>query len=120
MAIDNKIRDEKHGINRNAEKISVLSSNKIEKYEHLTGKEILPSDQSRVIEQAGKFTYSPLRKALEKQAKTIEDYGKKQIEALKILEPTEQKLAIKDAIPEDQLNEETKNKIEKIKRIWKK
>ena len=49
MAIDNKIRDEKHGINRNAEKISVLSSNKIEKYEHLTGKEILPSDQSRVI-----------------------------------------------------------------------
>ena len=29
------------------------------KYEYLTGEEILPSDQRTVIEQA-KFTYSPL------------------------------------------------------------
>ena len=33
---------------------------------YLTGEEILPSNQKRVIEQA-KFTYSPLEKAFEKQ-----------------------------------------------------
>ena len=43
-----------------------------------------------MIEQA-KFTYSPLGKAFEKQAKTIEDQGKKQIEALEILKPKETK-----------------------------
>ena len=64
MAIDDKIKDEKlqYDINREAAKISALSSGKIDKYEYLTDKEILPSDQSRVIEQA-KFTYSPLGKA---------------------------------------------------------
>ena len=62
--IDNKIRDEKlHlDINREAAKILALSSGKIDKYEFLTGEEILPSDQSRIIEHA-KFTYSLLGKA---------------------------------------------------------
>ena len=78
MITDDKIRDEKlqHYINRKAEKISVLLSGKINKYEYLTGKEILPSDQSRIIEQA-KFIHSPLGKAFEKQIKIIEDHGKK-------------------------------------------
>ena len=70
-----------YDINREAAKISVLSSGEIDKYEYLTGEEILPSDQRRMMEQA-KFTYSPLGKALEKQTKTIEDEGKKQIKAL--------------------------------------
>ena len=48
----------------------------------------MPSDQSRIIEQA-KFTYSPLSKAFEKQIKTIEDQGIKQVEALKVLNPEE-------------------------------
>ena len=39
---------------------------------------MLPSDQSRTIEQA-KVTYSSLAKALEKQTKTIEYTDKKQI-----------------------------------------
>ena len=41
MTIDNKIRDEKlqYDINREAAKISALSSNKIKKYEYLTGEE---------------------------------------------------------------------------------
>ena len=39
-----------------------------------------------MIEQA-KFTYSPLGKAFEKQTKTIEDQGKKQIDALADLKP---------------------------------
>ena len=78
MITDDKIRDEKlqHYTNREAEKISVLLSGKINKYEYLTGKEILPSDQSRIIEQA-KFMHSPLGKAFEKQIKIIEDQGKK-------------------------------------------
>ena len=73
-AIDDKIRDEKlqYNINREAAKISALSSGKIDKYEYLTIEEVLPSHQSRIIEQA-KSTYSPLGKALEKQIKTIED-----------------------------------------------
>ena len=78
-----KIRDEKvqYDINREAAKISALSSEKIDKYEYLTGEEILPSDQRRVIEQAT-FTYSPLGKVLEKQRKTIGDQDKNQMKAL--------------------------------------
>ena len=53
-------------------KISALSSGKIDKYKFLTDKEILPSNQSWIIEQV-KFTYSPLGKVFEKQIKTIED-----------------------------------------------
>ena len=75
MKTDDKIRDEKleYDINREAAKISALSS----------GEEILSSDQTRIIEQA-KFTYSPLGKPFEKQTKTIEDQGIKQVEALKV------------------------------------
>ena len=46
-------------INRQAAKISALSSGKIDKYEFLTDKDLLPPDQRKVIEQA-KFTYSSL------------------------------------------------------------
>ena len=88
MKIEGKIRDEKleYNINREAVKISAWSSGKIDKFEYLTGEEILPSDQSRIIEQA-KFTYSSLGKALKKQTKTIEDQGRKQTEASKVLKP---------------------------------
>ena len=48
-----------------------LSSGKIDKYEYLTGEEILPSNQKQMIKQA-KYTYSSLGKAFEKQTKTIE------------------------------------------------
>ena len=46
MTIDDKIRHEKlqYDINREAAKISALSSEKIEKYEYLTGEEKLPHD----------------------------------------------------------------------------
>ena len=83
MIIDAKIKKEKvvYGITREAAKTSTSSLGKIDKDEYYTSKEILPSDQSRIIEQ-GKFTYSPLRKALEKQIKTIEKQGRKQIEEI--------------------------------------
>ena len=76
MIIDDQIRDEKlqYDVNREAAKISALSSGKIDKYEYLTGEEILPSNQQQIIEKA-KFTYSPTGKAFEKQIKTIEDQG---------------------------------------------
>ena len=48
---------------------------KNDKYEFLTGEEILPPDQRGVTEQA-KFAYSVLGKAFEKQAKMIEEQGK--------------------------------------------
>ena len=72
MTVDDKIIDEKiqFDINKEAVKISLLSSSKIDIHEYLTGEEILPSDQRRIIEQA-KFTYSPLDKALEKQIQTL-------------------------------------------------
>ena len=91
MTIDVQIRNEKlqYDINREAAKISALSSGKIHKYEYLTGEDILPSNQQQIIEQA-KFTYSPLGKAFEKQIKTIEDHRKKQVEAMKDLKPKEQ------------------------------
>ena len=83
MTIEDQIKDEKlqYDINREAAKISVLSSGKIDKYEYLTGEEILPSNQQQIIQQA-KFAYSPLGKSLEKQIKTIEDQGKKQVKAI--------------------------------------
>ena len=91
MTINDKIRDEKlqYDINWEAARISALLSGKIDKYEYLTGEEILQSNQLQIIEQA-KFTYSPLVKAFEKQIKTIEDQEQKQVEALENLKRKEQ------------------------------
>ena len=78
MTLKDQIKDEKlqYDINREAAKISALSSAKIHKYEYLTGKDMLPTNQQQIIEQT-KFTYSPLGKAFEKQIKTIEYQGEK-------------------------------------------
>ena len=67
MTINNQIRDEKlqYDINREAAKISDLSSGEIRKYEYVTVEDILPSNQQQIIEQV-KFTYSPLEKPFEK------------------------------------------------------
>ena len=83
ITINDRIRDDKlqYDTNREAAKISALSSGKIHQYEYLTGEDILPSNQQQIIEQT-KFTYSPLGKAFEKQIKTIENQGEKQIKAI--------------------------------------
>ena len=54
MTINGKIRDEKlqYSINREAAKKSALSSGKTNNHEFFTGEEILPIDQSKVMEQA--------------------------------------------------------------------
>ena len=82
MTIDDKIRNEKlqYDINRAAAKISVLSSGKIDKYEYLTGEEMLPPQQLRIIQEA-KFTYCALGKAFENETKKIDKHGEKQVEA---------------------------------------
>ena len=58
MTMDKKIKNEnlQDIVNRETAKMSALSSCKIEKYEYFNGEEVLPSDQSRIIEQA-KFLY---------------------------------------------------------------
>ena len=74
MTLDHQVRDEKlqYDINREAAKISPLSSAKIDKYEFLTGEKILPFDMVRIIELT-KFTYPLLSKAFEKEIQTMED-----------------------------------------------
>ena len=121
MTIEDQIKDEKlqYDINREAAKISALSSGKLDKYEYLTGEEILPSNQQQIIQQA-KFTYSPLGKAFEKQTKTIEDQGKKQFVALESLKDPNKKLApVKDFIPMENLNPEIINEIKRIEEMEK-
>ena len=97
MTINGQIRDQKlqYDINREAAKISALSSVKILKYDYLTGEDILPPSQQQIIKQA-RFTYSPLGKASEKQIKTIEDQDQKQIDALESLKSKEQTKPIED------------------------
>ena len=101
-------------------KISAISSGKLDKYEYLTGEEILPSIQQQIIQQA-KFNYSPLGKAIEKQIKTNKDQGEKQVVALESLKASDKKLpAIKDFIPMKNLNPEIINEIKRIEEIEKK
>ena len=116
MTINDQIKDEKlqYNINREAAKISALSSGKLHKYEYLTGEYILPSNQQQIIEQT-KLTYSSLGKAFDKQTKTIEDQGKKQVYALNTLKPND-----KDIIPEIAFaSDESRKELNKIKEIGK-
>ena len=97
MTINDQIRDEKLqcDINRETAKLLALSSGEIHKYEYLTGEDVLPSNQQQIIGQT-KFTYSPLGKAFEKQIKTIEYQGQKQIDALENLKDQNKQLVNDD------------------------
>ena len=78
MKINDKIRGKKlqHDITRKAAIISALLIGKINKYEYLTDEEVLPPDQSRLIEQT-KFTNSDFGEAFQKQIKKAEDQRRK-------------------------------------------
>ena len=125
MTINDQIKDEKlqYDINREAAKISALSSGKLHKSEYLTGEDILPSNNQQIIEQA-RFTYSPLGKAFDKQIKTIEDQGQKQVDALNTLKSDNNKeLEIKDEdiVPKSAFaSDEAKEELNKILKIEKK
>ena len=88
MTIRLRIRKLQYDINREAAEISALSSNKLNKYDYLPGEEVLPSNEKQIIEQA-KFTYSPSRKAFEKQTKTM--LKNKEVNMSKQLKITENK-----------------------------
>ena len=124
MTIDDKIKDEKQqfNINREGTKTSALSSGKNDKCEYLTGEVLLPSCQSRIIEQA-KFTYYPLSRAFEKQIRTIEE-GIKQAEGLKALKPEENWKQLKLETRNNwrnfsrmMENNEIKNELDEIKKL---
>ena len=72
--------------------MSALSSGKTNKYEYLTGEEILPSNKSRMLE-SGEISKTSFSKT-----KSIKN--KKQVEAIKVLKPAEhqQKLKIIEEI----------------------
>ena len=124
MTINDQIKDKKlqYDINREAAKISALSSGKIHKYQYLTGEDILPSSNQQIIEQA-RLTYSPLGKAFDKQIKTIEDQGKKQVDALntlnliimKTLQIKNENIIPKSAFASDEAKEEI-NRILKVEK----
>ena len=79
----------------------------------------MPSNQRQIIKQAN-FTYSPLGKAFEKQTKTIENQGKKQVDALTALKTSNKKLpSVKDFIPIENLNPEIIYEIKRIEEIEK-
>ena len=117
-----KLKMKSYNINREAAKISALSSRKLHKYEYLTGENILPSNQQEIIEKT-KFTYSHLGKAFDKQIKIIEDQGKKQVDALNTLKSNNNnKLEIKneDIIPENAFtSNESRKELNKITEIEK-
>ena len=74
-------------------------------------------DQSRIIEQA-KFTYSPVDKEFDRQVKTIEDEGIKQVEVIKALKLEEnQKLeSSKKVFLKNMINIDMKSKTDEIKK----
>ena len=80
MTTEDQIRDEKlqYDINREAAKISALSSGKTDKYEYLTGEEILTSNQQQIIEQANLLIllWEKLLKNKQKQLKIMEKKNK--------------------------------------------
>ena len=100
MTIDDKIRDEKlqNNINREAEKLSALQSDKFDSYDYPKGKDILPPDQNRIIEPA-KLTYCSLGNVFEKQIKTIDEQGEKQIQGhLKSIENNKLNITMKRSL----------------------
>ena len=96
-------------LTKNLQKLA-LSASKNHKYELLLSEEILPSDQSKVIEQA-KFTYYCLGKKFEKQIKTIECLEIKQVQALKSLkrEDNQELESIEWIFPKKMRNYKIKN-----------
>ena len=76
MAIDDQMKDEKlqYDINWEAAEISAISAGTINKYKHFTSEETLPSEQSRIIEQAKLASFW--------KTKSIEDKGNKKVRAI--------------------------------------
>ena len=108
MAIDDEVRDEKlqYDINREAANLSTLLSGKLDKYENLSGEEVVPFNQKQIIEQA-KFAYSHLEKASEKQAE-------KQVDVIKFLDPFIKLKNIEGIFLQSLINDLIRDKLKEI------
>ena len=96
MTIDDQIIDEKlqYDINRKAAKVSALSSGKSNKYEYLTGEEILSSNQGQTLEQPKLLILC--QEKLSKTNKSILTSRKKQTDDLKDLKVKQLEKSIED------------------------
>ena len=123
-----KQNEAQYDLDREAAKISALSSNNLDKYEYLTGEDL--GLKPSTVEQA-KFEYSPLGKIFnkglseedrkeglfkrikniegknEEQLKAIEDQGKKQLEQLKNIDKS-RTLEIIDKITKKKIMKQVK------------
>ena len=114
MTIDDKIKDDnlQYDIDKEAAKISALSSGKIDKYKYLAGEEFLPSNQRQIIEQA-KFSYSTLGKNFEQQTE-------KQFGATKSLDLSHKKYKLKQIegiFPQNLMNNLIRAKLREIVKL---
>ena len=114
MTIDDKIKDDnlQYDIDKEAAKISALSSGKIDKYKYLAGEEFLPSNQRQIIEQA-KFSYSTLGKNFEQQTE-------KQVGATKSLDLSHKKYKLKQIegiFPQNLMNNLIRAKLREIVKL---
>ena len=122
-----KQNESQYDLDREAVKISALSSNNLDKYELLSGEDL--NLKPKTIEQA-KFEYSPLGKIFNKGFKKDEDKKEGILKTLKNIERKNEKLLEVKNNTEGKLKEvtdfvdqplrfETKELIEKIKAIQK-
>ena len=93
-----KQNESQYDLDREAAKISALSSNNLDKYEYLTGEDL--GLKPNTVEQA-KFEYSPLGKIFNKG---LSEEGKKE-ELLKILKNIEDKNKVKNKVKNKDIKE---------------
>ena len=84
-----KQNESQYDLDREAAKISALSSNNLDKYEYLTGEDL--NLKPSTVEQA-KFEYSPLGKIFNKGLNKDEDKKEGLLKRLKIIEDKNDKL----------------------------
>ena len=88
---------------------NIILTLRSDKYEYLTGEEILPSALSQIIQQA-KFTYSPLGKAFEKQTEKQVDT----LKSLNLLNKTNELKQIENIFSKNQMDDLIIDKLKKI------
>ena len=118
--LDDKIKEERvtHDLGQESAKISALKSGNIDKYEYLTGQEVIPTGKEADLAHA-KFEYSPLGKAFEKQVKTIKEQGEKQVKAIEnTLVPMQQKPSTDYShLPPNQLKKAMEDRYREIQNL---
>ena len=99
MAIDDQIKNRKpqHDCKIEAAKIPALPSDNIDKYQYLTGEEILPSNQKQIIEQASLLILL-WKKLLENKQKQLKIHKKNRLKELESMENNSLNPVVKKSI----------------------